>query len=370
MVVKTTSIPRLELNAVVLLNRLLSWTRCAVFRIERFNIRMDRLYDNISMFETTSLQMEHVCCQPSLRGADFVSRRDMAACSFEGKPRRLRRGLSASSHDLWWKGLPWLKGSSTTWPRRDPEMSDEQTAKVISTEAQKVIVHHADCTNEWKLPKRYSSWTRLVRVTAYVLRFIKNSQRGKNSQPRKRLPIEVSELREATHRWFRLVQKVHFSKKWSALSKNEPISNSSALKALKSMLGEDSLFCLGRRLQNTALEYGEISYYIAHRISELLIDCALLCIEILEINENRLSRWQLVQAIQKQIWRSWSKDCLHSLQVRNKWLTSHSNIKINDLVIVRNLQLPPSRWELAHVIQVHPSSDGHVRVDLSTASAQ
>jgi len=290
MVVKTTSIPRLELNAVVLLNRLLSWIRCAVFRIERFDIRMDRLYDNISMFETTSLQMKHVCCQPSLRGADFVSRRDMAACSFEGKPRRLRRGLSASSHDLWWKGLPWLKGSSTTWPRRDPEMSDEQTAKVISTEAQKVIVHHADCTNEWKLPKRYSSWTRLVRVTAYVLRFIKNSQRGKNSQPRKRLPIEVSELREATHRWFRLVQKVHFSKKWSALSKNEPISNSSALKALKSMLGEDSLFCLGRRLQNTALEYGEISYYIAHRISELLIDCALLCIEILEINENRLSR--------------------------------------------------------------------------------
>jgi len=309
--------------------------------------------------------MEHVCCQPILRGADFVSRRNVAACSFQGKPHRLRRGLSASmlsSHDLWWNGPPWLKDSSTTWPRRDPEMSDEQTAKVISTEARKVIVHHADCTNEWKLPKRYSSWTRLVRVTAYVLRFIKNSQRERNSQPRKRLPIEVSELREAIHRWFRLVQKVHFSKKWSALSKNDPIPNSSALKALKTMLGEDSLLRLGRRLQNTALEYGEISYYIAHRISVLLIDCALLCMEILEINENRLPLWQ---AIQKQIWRSRSKDCLHSLQVRNKWLTSHSNIKINDLVIVRNPQLPSSRWELAHVIQVHPSSDGHVRVDLT-----
>jgi len=109
--------------------------------------------------------------------------------------------------------------------------ADEKTAKEISTEERKVIVHHVDCTSEWELPKRYSSWTRLV--TAYVLRFIQNSQREKNSQPRRRLPIEVSELREATYRWFRLVQKVHFSKKWSALSKNEPIPNSSALKILK-----------------------------------------------------------------------------------------------------------------------------------------
>jgi len=108
------------------------------FLIECFDIRMDRFYDNISMVETTSLQMEHVCCQPSLRGADFVSRRDVAACSFQGKLRRLRRGLSASmlsSHDLWWNGPTWLKGSSITWPRRDLEMSDEQTRPVSPSES-------------------------------------------------------------------------------------------------------------------------------------------------------------------------------------------------------------------------------------------
>jgi len=49
------------------------------------------------------------------------------------------------------------------------------------------------------------------------------------------------------------------------------------------------------------------------------------------INANRPSRWQLVQAMQEQIWRSWSKDYLHSLQVRNKWSKSPANIKINDL---------------------------------------
>ncbi|KAH0946517.1 hypothetical protein HN011_006410 [Eciton burchellii] len=83
---------------------------------------------------------------------------------------------------------------------------------------------------------------------------------------------------------------------------------------------------------------------------------------VLEININRLSRWQLMQAMQEQIWRSWSKDYLYSLQVRNSWSKSHPNIKINDLVIVRNPQLPPFRWELARVLQVHSGSDGYVRV--------
>jgi hypothetical protein len=51
--------------------------------------------------------------------------------------------------------------------------------------------------------------------------------------------------------------------------------------------------------------------------------------------------------------------------------TSPSNIKINELVIVSNTQLPPSRWELAHVVNVHPGSDGHVRMtNLRTAHSQ
>jgi len=83
-------------------------------------------------------------------------------------------------------------------------------------------------------------------------------------------------LREAAHRWFQLVYKAHYSKEWSALSKTEPIPKSSALKALKSMLGENLLFRLGGRLHNAALEYGEKHPIILprHRISELLIDYA------------------------------------------------------------------------------------------------
>jgi hypothetical protein len=130
----------------------------------------------------------------TLSSSMFLPRRTPPLAPFAGYRRPM-----LSSHDLWWNGPTWLRRSST-WPRHNPAMPvDETTAKEISTETRKVIVHHVDCTSEWELPQQYSSWTQLVRVTAYILRFIKNSQRKKNSQPKRKLPIEVSELREATH---------------------------------------------------------------------------------------------------------------------------------------------------------------------------
>jgi len=166
-----------------------------------------------------------------------------------------------SSHDLWWNGPPWLKNASTTWPKRDPAMPDDATtAEKISAEARKntsCTVLHANCVSEWELPQWYSSWTRLVRVTAYILRFIENSKRRRNSQSGKKLLIEISELREAIYRWFRFIQKAHFSKEWSALNKNEPIPKSTTLKALNSMLERDLLLRFGGRLQNAALGYCE-----------------------------------------------------------------------------------------------------------------
>jgi len=45
-----------------------------------------------------------------------------------------------------------------------------------------------------------------------------------------------------------------------------------------------------------------------------------------------------------------------------KWSKPQPDIKVNDLFIRRNPQLPPSRWELVPVVQVHLNSDGRVRV--------
>ncbi|XP_070170716.1 uncharacterized protein [Polyergus mexicanus] len=83
---------------------------------------------------------------------------------------------------------------------------------------------------------------------------------------------------------------------------------------------------------------------------------------VLDIDSNRLSRWQQVRAILEQIWRSWSSDYLHTLQQRRKWRENKPELKINELVLLKNNLAPPSKWELARILDVHPGSDGHVRV--------
>ncbi|XP_075223147.1 uncharacterized protein LOC142325358 [Lycorma delicatula] len=59
----------------------------------------------------------------------------------------------------------------------------------------------------------------------------------------------------------------------------------------------------------------------------------------------------------------WSADYLNSLQQRQKWATEQSNLKVGDVVVVKEDNLPPPlRWKLAVVKETHSGSDKFVRV--------
>ncbi|XP_059056144.1 uncharacterized protein LOC131850012 [Achroia grisella] len=80
-------------------------------------------------------------------------------------------------------------------------------------------------------------------------------------------------------------------------------------------------------------------------------------------NINRLNRWQLVQRMVQHFWDRWTREYLSRLQQRPKWTKRHNNdIKIGDLVIVKDENLPPGKWSLARIIDVHPGDDGLIRV--------
>ncbi|KAM0726722.1 hypothetical protein ACS0PU_006883 [Formica fusca] len=83
---------------------------------------------------------------------------------------------------------------------------------------------------------------------------------------------------------------------------------------------------------------------------------------LLNINENRLSRWQLVRHVTERFWKSWSNDYVNTLQQRAKWRKVEPPIDTGQLVLLRNPMLPPCKWELGRVTQCHPGSDGFVRV--------
>ena len=83
--------------------------------------------------------------------------------------------------------------------------------------------------------------------------------------------------------------------------------------------------------------------------------------DVVSVHQNRLSRWQLLQKINQQFWKRWSSEYLTRLQQRPKWLQHRDDIKLNDLVIIKD-NLPAQKWKMGRVTQVHPGLDNIVRV--------
>lgn len=84
---------------------------------------------------------------------------------------------------------------------------------------------------------------------------------------------------------------------------------------------------------------------------------------LLNIKENRLSRWQHVNKIKQHFWKRWSAEYLRQLQQRPKWKqASEKNLQIGDLVVIKEDNLPPLVWKLGRIVDVHPGADNHVRV--------
>lgn len=77
---------------------------------------------------------------------------------------------------------------------------------------------------------------------------------------------------------------------------------------------------------------------------------------------NRLDRYQLLVRLLNQFWKRWSRDYLNQLQQRFKWHDAHPNLQVNDIVLVKEDNMPPAKWLMGRVTGVFPGEDGLVRV--------
>ena len=75
-----------------------------------------------------------------------------------------------------------------------------------------------------------------------------------------------------------------------------------------------------------------------------------------------LRRWQLTQRMTQQFWRRWSQEYLVMFLNRYKWSQQTPEPCIGNLVLVKEDDLPPSRWLLGRVVAKHPGNDGITRV--------
>nr|CAH7729802.1 unnamed protein product [Callosobruchus chinensis] len=79
--------------------------------------------------------------------------------------------------------------------------------------------------------------------------------------------------------------------------------------------------------------------------------------------DHLLTRFKLTQKLMQTIWCRWSKEYINELQVRSKWRQNYPNLlKQGAIVLLKEDNLPPLKWSLGRILELHPGKDGVTRV--------
>ena len=171
---------------------------------------------------------------------------------FENPADCASRGLFPSellNHSLWWNGPAWLKLPLADWPIQallPPNNSLE--------EVRDITLHSMSQSDSPVIPlDRYSSFNRLKRITAWILRFFGNLRSKSNRHLTSSLSTE--ELFNAECYWISIIQNAYFKDEIQALKKQSHLSTSSSLLSLHPIIDSHNLLRVGGRQQNSKLSY-------------------------------------------------------------------------------------------------------------------
>lgn len=77
--------------------------------------------------------------------------------------------------------------------------------------------------------------------------------------------------------------------------------------------------------------------------------------------DNGLRRWKLLEKFTQNFWHRWRDEYLNQMLVRSKWKLSERNAAVNDIVIVRSDNTPPTQWPIGKIVATFPGPDGLIR---------
>nr|XP_029136991.1 uncharacterized protein LOC114921292 [Labrus bergylta] len=72
-------------------------------------------------------------------------------------------------------------------------------------------------------------------------------------------------------------------------------------------------------------------------------------------------RWRRVQYLTEQFWSRWRKEYLTNICLRQQWHAPKRNVRVGDVVIVKDDNTPRNEWKLARVVETSEDDDGLVR---------
>jgi len=85
---------------------------------------------------------------------------------------------------------------------------------------------------------------------------------------------------------------------------------------------------------------------------------------------SQLKRWDMIQQAQQLFWKYWYKDIINS-QIRPKGSQNNIKYQLNDLVLIKDSNVPSMKWKLGRIIVLHYGRDNKIRnVTIKTSSTE
>ncbi|XP_017464623.1 PREDICTED: uncharacterized protein LOC108358018 [Rhagoletis zephyria] len=195
---KTTTLPRLELCAAHLAAKLIKQiTACVCSPESRMfgwtdsTVALAWLQSHPSRWSTFVANREAEVQEilPSECCAHVRSESNPADCASRGM-----LPSSLLSHKLWWHGPSWL--SSSSYVQYEVKRQDHITQ--LELRKKTAAVNVAEPSQQWTLLEKCSSFTKLKRVTAYVMCFIEKVRSCAQTMPRRQTrPLTSKEIQFA-----------------------------------------------------------------------------------------------------------------------------------------------------------------------------
>lgn len=278
---KTTTIPRLELNSAKILSKLMK-------KVDKYlQANTKKIYLSDSMIALHWIKKE------PYQWKTFVANRVSAiqtesdvknwyhVSSEENPADKASRGLlpeELKNCTLWWQGPEWLKSPTNEWHLKstvevtDPNLEKRSSSKITAV-TKKVQTTPTD--PNFSFLYKFGTLLKLIRVVAMIRRPLMVI-RNKNQKFHMNF-TSAEELEIALMRCVRATQKEAFTKEYECLSKKEVIPKSSQIIKLTPFMDKDDVLRVRGRLyylEGTLNEKQPMILPQHHHVTNLIIDDA------------------------------------------------------------------------------------------------
>lgn len=185
-------------------------------------------------------------------------------------PTRGQHAQKLIESHLWWNGPTSLSTADQEIDIDESYVVNEVNSELNSKYQTVVQLTSAEQTEPLLNLEKYSRLKTVLRITAWVKRFVTNTRSSQKVQGE----LTAEEIDVAEMYWVKMTQESCFGAEISQLRSNQNVKRDSKIKDLKPFLDEGGLICVGGRLQNSDFTFREQHPWVLptnHRYSELLV---------------------------------------------------------------------------------------------------